>query len=206
VVKSYSVYILCGYKLLTIYNSFTEFWFDIVYYMVCLLHSNGCVIFFQSFWYCFVFKTECGCQFTLKLEGMFKDMSISNTMNDDFKTHISNSNVRLLKKLIKRFFFLFIWICTQRRERESNENNFVRMWPFRNKTFQSQNICVQKLAKNLEIAKALNSCNELISVSKMGISVSKMRIKLISGSLKLLYCKNNISFCPENKFSCQTGS
>jgi len=36
---------------------------------------------------------------------MFKDMSISNTMNDDFKTHISNSNVRLLKKLIKRFFF-----------------------------------------------------------------------------------------------------
>lgn len=80
------------------------------------------------------------------------------------------------------------------------------MWPFRNKTFQSQNICVQKLAKNLEIAKALNSCNELISVSKMGISVSKMRIKLISGSLKLLYCKNNISFCLENKFSCQTGS
>lgn len=102
------VYILRGCKLLTIYNCFTEFWFDIIYYMVCLLHSNGCVIFFQSFWYCFVFKTECGCQFTLKLEGMFKDMSISNTMNDDFKTHISNSNVRLLKKLIKRFFFIYL--------------------------------------------------------------------------------------------------
>lgn len=40
-------------------------------------------------------KTECGCQFTLKLEGMFKDMSLSNTMNDDFRTHINNSNIDL---------------------------------------------------------------------------------------------------------------
>lgn len=41
-------------------------------------------------------KTECGCQFTLKLEGMFKDMSLSNTMNDDFRTHINNSNIELM--------------------------------------------------------------------------------------------------------------
>ena len=33
-------------------------------------------------------KTECGCQFTSKLEGMFKDMSISNSMMDEFKNHI----------------------------------------------------------------------------------------------------------------------
>lgn len=33
-------------------------------------------------------KTECGCQFTSKLEGMFKDMSVSNTMMDEFKTHV----------------------------------------------------------------------------------------------------------------------
>jgi cullin 3 len=36
-------------------------------------------------------KQECGCQFTSKLEGMFKDMSISNSMMDEFKTHLQNS-------------------------------------------------------------------------------------------------------------------
>lgn len=30
-------------------------------------------------------KTECGCQFTSKLEGMFKDMCLSNSLNDSFK-------------------------------------------------------------------------------------------------------------------------
>lgn len=30
-------------------------------------------------------KTECGCQFTSKLEGMFKDMSVSNTIMEEFK-------------------------------------------------------------------------------------------------------------------------
>lgn len=30
-------------------------------------------------------KTECGCQFTCKLEGMFKDMSISNSVNEKFR-------------------------------------------------------------------------------------------------------------------------
>jgi cullin 3 len=34
-------------------------------------------------------KTECGCQFTSKLEGMFKDMSVSNSMLDEFKTHLN---------------------------------------------------------------------------------------------------------------------
>jgi cullin 3 len=33
-------------------------------------------------------KTECGCQFTSKLEGMFKDMSISNSMMEEFKNHV----------------------------------------------------------------------------------------------------------------------
>ncbi|CAH1721454.1 cullin-3-B-like [Aphis gossypii] len=36
-------------------------------------------------------KTECGCQFTSKLEGMFKDMSLSNTIMDSFKLYLSNS-------------------------------------------------------------------------------------------------------------------
>lgn len=38
-------------------------------------------------------KTECGCQFTSKLEGMFKDISLSNSTNDEFKAHIAKSKV-----------------------------------------------------------------------------------------------------------------
>lgn len=40
-------------------------------------------------------KTECGCQFTLKLEGMFKDMALSASTNEEFKTHVSNSHLDL---------------------------------------------------------------------------------------------------------------
>jgi len=36
-------------------------------------------------------KTECGCQFTSKLEGMFKDMTLSNSMMDEFKTHLAHN-------------------------------------------------------------------------------------------------------------------
>uniref|UniRef100_A0A8C1QAU4 Cullin 3a n=1 Tax=Cyprinus carpio TaxID=7962 RepID=A0A8C1QAU4_CYPCA len=36
-------------------------------------------------------KTECGCQFTSKLEGMFRDMSISNTTMDEFRHHLQTS-------------------------------------------------------------------------------------------------------------------
>ncbi|HEY6437003.1 MAG TPA: cullin family protein [Ignavibacteriaceae bacterium] len=38
-------------------------------------------------------KTECGCQFTSKLEGMFKDISVSNTMMEEFKSHVNSSQV-----------------------------------------------------------------------------------------------------------------
>merc|ERR1712038_531847 len=40
-------------------------------------------------------KSECGCQFTSKLEGMFKDMTLSNTVQDEFKTHLNNTNKNL---------------------------------------------------------------------------------------------------------------
>lgn len=39
-------------------------------------------------------QTECGCQFTSKLEGMFRDMSISNTTMDEFRQHIQTTSVR----------------------------------------------------------------------------------------------------------------
>ena len=40
-------------------------------------------------------KSECGCQFTSKLEGMFKDMTVSNTVNEEFKNYLSNTNKSL---------------------------------------------------------------------------------------------------------------
>ena len=38
-------------------------------------------------------KTECGCQFTSKLEGMFKDMTVSNSTMDEFKSHVQQVGV-----------------------------------------------------------------------------------------------------------------
>ena len=38
-------------------------------------------------------KTECGCQFTCKLEGMFKDISVSNTTAEDFRLHVVQKRV-----------------------------------------------------------------------------------------------------------------
>lgn len=40
-------------------------------------------------------KTECGCQFTSKLEGMFKDMTVSNTIMEEFKDHVMTSGTNL---------------------------------------------------------------------------------------------------------------
>ncbi|XP_035738748.1 cullin-3-like [Vespa mandarinia] len=40
-------------------------------------------------------KTECGCQFTSKLEGMFKDITVSNTIMDEFKDHVLTSGTSL---------------------------------------------------------------------------------------------------------------
>ncbi|KAG1141121.1 hypothetical protein G6F37_011174 [Rhizopus arrhizus] len=37
-------------------------------------------------------KRECGCQFTNKLEGMFKDMKLSVDMNNQFKDYLSTTN------------------------------------------------------------------------------------------------------------------
>lgn len=42
-----------------------------------------------------LFQTECGCQFTSKLEGMFKDMTVSNTIMEEFKEHVMSSGVNL---------------------------------------------------------------------------------------------------------------
>ncbi|XP_026468233.1 cullin-3-A [Ctenocephalides felis] len=40
-------------------------------------------------------KTECGCQFTSKLEGMFKDMTVSNTIMEEFKNHVGTTGSSL---------------------------------------------------------------------------------------------------------------
>lgn len=41
-------------------------------------------------------KTECGCQFTSKLEGMFKDMTLSNSMLEEFKSHLVQTNKNMM--------------------------------------------------------------------------------------------------------------
>jgi len=50
-------------------------------------------------------KTECGCQFTLKLEGMFKDITLSNSTADDFRLHVAQKRVRM-NFLINRLFIV----------------------------------------------------------------------------------------------------
>ncbi|KAM8839512.1 LOW QUALITY PROTEIN: cullin-3-B-like [Synchiropus picturatus] len=40
-------------------------------------------------------KTECGCQFTSKLEGMFRDMCVSVTTMDEFRQHIQSTSTSL---------------------------------------------------------------------------------------------------------------
>lgn len=55
-------------------------------------------------------KTECGCQFTSKLEGMFKDMTLSNSMMDEFKQFLAhnpkqNSGVELFCRVLTTGFW-----------------------------------------------------------------------------------------------------
>lgn len=40
-------------------------------------------------------KTECGYQFTSKLEGMFKDITLSKSTNDEFRDFLAQSNVQV---------------------------------------------------------------------------------------------------------------
>ncbi|XP_029656963.2 cullin-3-like [Octopus sinensis] len=53
-------------------------------------------------------KTECGCQFTSKLEGMFKDMTVSNSTMEEFKSFLQQSGV---SKILTVWMFscLSIW-------------------------------------------------------------------------------------------------
>ena len=49
-------------------------------------------------------KSECGCQFTSKLEGMFKDMTVSNTINEEFKNHLQNTGLVLFVFIDLNYF------------------------------------------------------------------------------------------------------
>jgi cullin 3 len=67
--------------------------------MITKLKVNSFVFSPFLLWFIFIillslilFKTECGCQFTSKFEGMFKDMNLSNTTMEDFKTHVAQTN------------------------------------------------------------------------------------------------------------------
>ena len=45
-------------------------------------------------------RTECGCQFTSKLDGMFKDIAISATLNDEFKQRQHRKIIDLSMKVL----------------------------------------------------------------------------------------------------------
>jgi len=47
-------------------------------------------------------RTECGCQFTSKLDGMFKDIAVSTTLNDEFKNRNTGrvKNIDLSMKVL----------------------------------------------------------------------------------------------------------
>ncbi|KOB78941.1 putative cullin 3 [Operophtera brumata] len=50
-------------------------------------------------------QTECGCQFTSKLEGMFKDMTVSNTIMEEFKEHTNLHGVDLSVRVLTTGFW-----------------------------------------------------------------------------------------------------
>eukprot|EP00117_Sycon_ciliatum_P030153 scpid29936/ scgid23840/ Cullin-3 len=54
-------------------------------------------------------KIECGCGFTSKLEGMFKDMSLSHTTMEDFKTHLNRGDEDLEIDLTMRILTTGYW-------------------------------------------------------------------------------------------------
>lgn len=54
-------------------------------------------------------KTECGSQFTSKLEGMFKDMSLSNTIMEEFKGHVAQEGINTQVELTVRILTTGFW-------------------------------------------------------------------------------------------------
>lgn len=77
----YNVYCNC-------YNFFVSAYVDLTSLFLNLCQQFQLLLFFS------LLQTECGCQFTSKLEGMFRDMSISNTTMDEFRQHIQTTSVR----------------------------------------------------------------------------------------------------------------
>ena len=74
-------------------------------------------------------RQECGCQFTSKLDGMFKDISLSVTINDEFKNR-NRSNLR----------YLFIPFCLAKLNSSIDLNMKILTtgyWPTQAQTQQS---------------------------------------------------------------------
>lgn len=59
--------------------------------VIFVIHFDLLILIFFNFR--FTVQTECGCQFTSKLEGMFRDMTISNTTMDEFRQHLQTTGV-----------------------------------------------------------------------------------------------------------------
>lgn len=67
-----------------------------LHWQIIVMFNSECspvILTFISIFYDVVLQTECGCQFTSKLEGMFKDMTLSHSTNEEFRSHVSNNQV-----------------------------------------------------------------------------------------------------------------
>lgn len=63
------------------------------FHVVFVIHFIDLLMLLNGFNFRFTVQTECGCQFTSKLEGMFRDMTISNTTMDEFRQHLQTTGV-----------------------------------------------------------------------------------------------------------------
>lgn len=63
------------------------------FHVIFVIHFIDLLMLLNGFNFRFTVQTECGCQFTSKLEGMFRDMTISNTTMDEFRQHLQTTGV-----------------------------------------------------------------------------------------------------------------
>lgn len=104
-IETFSLYL----RELTAHNFLFVLFIFFIFLKLCWLWSLD--------WHCVVcFQTECGCQFTSKLEGMFKDMTVSGGINDEFKAFVTQAQVspqfRLFDELCGGCFFVLPLIAS----------------------------------------------------------------------------------------------
>ena len=94
-------------------------------------------------------QNDCGCQFTSKLEGMFKDISLSASLLETFREHLSSSGVSGTqhKQVVEHALALLIEMLTHTHTRthtQSSLPSFYSLFVFSSfkSLFLSLSLCV----------------------------------------------------------------